>query len=69
LIGEQVVDAVRFADGGSTLVVSTRSPATIYARLPGWIAEGRIRIHELRCADDSLHALFSSLMQIHRGNL
>ena len=67
LVQEPCVDAVRFADHGQVLVLATRSPATIYAKLPQWVAETRVQVLELRSADDSLHALFHSLLQIHRG--
>jgi ABC-2 type transport system ATP-binding protein len=67
LVQEPGVDAVRFAENGKVLVLSTHSPATIYAQLPQWIDGSGIRIQELRCADDSLHHLFTSLLQIHRG--
>ena len=69
LMAEKAVDSVRFAEEGRVLVLSTRSPATIYAQLPNWIAGTGIRIHELRCSNDSLQTLFSSLLQIHRGRV
>jgi len=68
LLDEQVVESIRFADGGETLLVETRCPAAIYARLPQWIEGSGIQIRELRSTDESLHALFNSLMRIHRGN-
>lgn len=67
LLEEGAAEAVRFLDGGEGLVVSTTSPAQIYRRLPDWVAEGGIRVHELRSTDDSLQSLFSSLLQIRRG--
>jgi len=69
LVEEDVVDSLRFEEGGAALVFSTRSPAVIYTRLSEWIDGTEIRVHELRCSDDSLHSLFSSLLQIHRGKI
>lgn len=65
LIAENAVASVRFLEG--ELVVGTRSPATLYARLPGWLEGTGIRIHQVRSTDDSLQALFASLLRIHRG--
>ena len=67
LVADEAVDSLRFAEAGRVLIVSTRSPARIYAELPRWIAGSGIRIHELRCGDDSLQRLFTALLQIHRG--
>ena len=69
LVEEETVEAVRFLDQGEGLVLSTRSPARVYAQLPGWIEGTGIQIHELRSADDSLRSLFSSLLRIRRGML
>jgi len=69
LVEEETVEAVRFVDEGKSLVLSTRSPARVYAQLPGWIEGTDIRIHELRSADDSLRSLFTSLLRIRRGML
>lgn len=66
LVQEEAVESVRFASDG-LLIVSTRNPARIYAELPGWIAEARVRVSELRSSDDSLQTLFASLLRIHRG--
>ena len=67
LIEEEAVEAIRFVDGGRTLVVATRSPASVCTQLPHWIDGTDVRIHELRSADDSLQTLFGSLLRIHRG--
>jgi ABC-2 type transport system ATP-binding protein len=66
LIEEGVVESLRF-DGEGTLVLATHRPAAVYGRLPEWLQGGGIRIHELRSNDDSLQALFNSLLRIHRG--
>jgi len=67
LVRQSCVDSLRFAEGGQVLVVGTRSPATVYGQLPELVAGSGIRIHEMRCSDESLHALFTSLLDIHRG--
>ena len=67
LLETDAVEAVRFSDDGHGLTVATRSPAAIYRRLPELIAGTDLRINELRCTDDSLQALFDSLLRIHRG--
>jgi len=69
LVDERAVESVRFADGGETLVLSTRNPTTIYSRLPQWIEGTGIQVRELRSSDESLQALFNALMRIHRGNV
>jgi ABC-2 type transport system ATP-binding protein len=67
LLRTGVVRALRFSDGGAGLVVATGSPATVFRKLPEWITEAGLQIDELRCSDDSLQALFSSLLRLHRG--
>jgi len=67
-VEERVAESVRFGDDGETLTVATHNPATIYTRLPQWIAGAGIEIRELRSTDESLHALFNALMRIHRGD-
>ncbi len=66
LIDEGVVESVRFG-GEGTLVLGTHRPAAVYAQLPQWLQSSGVRIHELRSTDDSLQALFNSLLRIHRG--
>jgi len=67
LIAQGAVESVRFADG--ELVIGTRSPAALYARLPEWLQQSGVRIHQLRSTDESLQALFASLLRIHRGEV
>lgn len=67
LMATGAVESVRLTDGGQGLVLATASPAIIYNRLPEWIADADVRIDELRSTDDSLQALFDSLLRIHRG--
>jgi ABC-2 type transport system ATP-binding protein len=69
LVAAGAAEMVRFVDGGTALLVATRNPAAFYTRLPEWIRDSEIRIRELRSTDDSLQALFNSLLRIHRGQL
>jgi ABC-2 type transport system ATP-binding protein len=66
LVEEDVVESVRLGADG-TLAVGTRSPAKVYAGLPGWIEETGVQVSELRSSEDSLQLLFASLLRIHRG--
>ena len=66
LIDEGVVESVRF-DGEGMLVLGTHRPAAVYSQLPQWVHACGVRVHEVRSTDDSLQALFNSLMRIHRG--
>jgi ABC-2 type transport system ATP-binding protein len=64
---EHVVDSVRVADG--VLTVATQNPLHIFEPLPGWLAQTGVRVTEMHSADESLQALFNSLMKMHRGEL
>jgi len=66
-VEEEIVEAVRFTDEGQGLVLSTRSPARLYARLPQWIDGSDVRVFEMRSSGESLQTLFTSLLRIHRG--
>ena len=66
LVEHSAVESIRFLDQ-ETLLVATRNPATIYSHLPQWIEGTGIQVRELRSTDESLQALFNSLMRIHRG--
>lgn len=67
LIAEGAVESVKLS--GDDLLVGTRSPAALYARLPEWISSSGVRVRQLRSTDDSLQALFDSLLRIHRGEV
>lgn len=67
LLREQVVNSARI--DGNQLTVSTRQPSQLYERLPGWLQNSGIEIFEMHSADESLQALFNSLMRMHRGEL
>jgi ABC-2 type transport system ATP-binding protein len=66
LIDEGVVESIRFGDDG-TLLLATRRPAVVYSQLPQWVHASGVCVHELRSSDDSMQALFNSLLKIHRG--
>ena len=67
LMRERVADSVRITAG--TLTVATQQPLHLYERLPGWLAESGLKVFEMHSADESLQALFNSLMKMHRGEL
>lgn len=67
LVEREVTDSLKIDDG--TVTVATRHPQALYTHLPSWLADTKITISEMRSADDSLQALFNSLMKIHRGEL
>jgi ABC-2 type transport system ATP-binding protein len=66
LVEHGVVESLRFAPG-KELVVGTRSSAAIYAGLPEWLEAAGVRVDQLQSSDDSLVAVFASLLRIHRG--
>ncbi len=68
MIDEQLIDSVRF-DEDDRMVVTTHKPSALTERLPEWNEEPGVRIVELTSGDDSLQALFTTLMRIHRGEL
>ena len=67
LICDRAADSVRIA--GDTLTIATRQPGRLYETLPGLVVELRVKIFEMRSADESLQAMFNSLMKMHRGEL
>jgi ABC-2 type transport system ATP-binding protein len=67
MLRERAVDSVRIADG--TVTVATQQPARLYERMPGWLKSSGIEVSEMHSADESLQALFNSLMKLHRGEL
>lgn len=67
ILSEQVADSVRI--NGDTVTVATKQPAKLYERLPGWLKKTGFEVFEVHSADESLQALFNSLMKMHRGEL
>jgi ABC-2 type transport system ATP-binding protein len=54
---------------GDTLTVTTHQPSNLYEKLPHWLAESGLNVSAMHSADESLQALFNSLMKMHRGEL
>ena len=50
------------------LTVSTSDPSQLYARILD-LADDGIHVHEMHSGDDSLQAVFDSLLGIHRGEI
>ena len=49
------------------LTVGTRHQGHLISRLPQWVVDHGIEVSEMRTSDESLQALFNSLMKIHHG--
>jgi ABC-2 type transport system ATP-binding protein len=64
---ERAADRVRIV--GDMLTVTTHRPADLYEKLPGWLEASGLKVSAVHSADESLQALFSSLMRMHRGEL
>ena len=67
LMREQVAESVTIS--GDTVTISTQHPGSLYEKLPRWLDEWGLAALEIRSADESLQALFNSLMKMHRGEL
>ncbi|HEY4263455.1 MAG TPA: ABC transporter ATP-binding protein [Schlesneria sp.] len=67
MLREQVVDSASIV--ADTVTVATKQPARLYEQLPGWLKDSGIEVTEMHSADESLQALFNSLMKMHRGEL
>lgn len=67
LMQERVADSVRVVDG--LLTVATPNPSRVFEPLPRWLAQSGLQVTEMHSADESLQALFNSLMKMHRGEL
>lgn len=66
LIDNQMVDSVQIIEP-DTVAVSSRRVRELIKELPRWVQEEGITISEMQSPDDSLQAVFSSLLRIHRG--
>lgn len=69
LVNQCPVESVGFDDDGQTLFVTTRSAGQLQSRLAHILAENNVSVEEMTSQDDSLKTLFTTLMQIHRGEL
>lgn len=62
-----LVEGLRSEKGSDELVVATRTPVRVYEELPGLIERHGLAVSEVRSPDETLQALFDSLLRIHRG--
>jgi ABC-2 type transport system ATP-binding protein len=67
LLEREITESLRIEH--DHLVLSTRHPGKLYEQLPAWLEETEISVGEMHSADESLQALFNSLLKIHRGEL
>lgn len=67
LMQERVAESVRVVDG--LLIVATPNPSRVFQSLPRWLNQTGLQVTEMHAADESLQALFNSLMKMHRGEL
>ena len=67
LLEREVTDSLQI--DGDRVTISTRHPGRLYDQLPEWLDESRISVGEMHSGDESLQALFNSLLKIHRGEL
>ncbi len=67
LMETDLIEGLRSEKGGAELVVATRTPVRVYEELPGLIDRHDLAVSEIRSPDESLQALFDSLLRIHRG--
>ena len=65
LVGQDDVRSVRV--DGSWVHLATASPLEIFQNLPRWAEQQNLVISEMQSDQDSLQAVFSLLMKIHRG--
>lgn len=71
LMSEQLATSVSIErnDGAEQLRVSTLSAGRLCAQLPQLVADRQLSITRMSAADESLQALFNSLLKIHRGEI
>ena len=67
LMDSPELEAIRLGPDQETVFITTRSSGAIIKRLPELNQAHDLQISELRSADSSLQQLFSTLLQIHRG--
>lgn len=67
LVNQCPIESLSFSEDGQSLDVLTRSAGQLQTKLPHILVENDITVYEMDSQDDSLKTLFSTLMQIHRG--
>ena len=63
------VDSFQFREDGEGLTIITRNTREVYQQLPAWLEDQQVTIREVTSSDESLQALFDTLMKIHRGEI
>jgi ABC-2 type transport system ATP-binding protein len=71
VLREELADSARVnaTSLGDVVLVTTRNASNLSQQISRWVQDEDLKIFEMRTADDSLQALFNSLMKIHRGEL
>ena len=67
LLSENLIEGAAL-NGGSALTISTRHPLVVYGQLSQLLSSSNLVITELRSSDDSLQAVFSTLLRLRRGD-
>ncbi len=66
LIDRQLVDSVQIIEP-DRVTISSRRVRDLIRDIPSWAEEEGVTIREMHSPDDSLQAIFTSLLKIHRG--
>ena len=61
------IESIELDDDGQTIRVATLSTARVHDALPELLGDSGVTVYDMNVTDDSLKTLFSTLMQIHRG--
>lgn len=71
LMTQQMANSIQVdqKDGRERLRVQTLRAGTLCSQLPELITQHNLKITRMHSGDDSLQALFNSLLRIHRGEL
>ncbi len=67
IVALDVADEIRLE--ADRVTVSTHVLRKLLSHLPEWASADGMEIHEVRSADESLLALFNTLLKIHRGEI
>lgn len=67
LLREGIAQSIKVQ--GEILTIATDRPVSLYESLPRWLNDLGATVLEMHSADESLQALFNSLMKMHRGEL
>jgi ABC-2 type transport system ATP-binding protein len=67
IVADDLAESVKIEKDYVT--VATRNPTTLYNCLPKWLVDWKLSVTEMHSADESLQALFNSLMKMHRGEI